>query len=436
MRLTVQLWTATAALATATAAMLIAAKTVDTPSPSLAVHEWGTFTSVAGADGSAIQWNVLGGKDDLPGFVNSGGYRCFKFRLAGTIRMETPVLYFYSKTNLAAHVNVQFPHGVITEWYPKGETTIYQSKNFMDKMPGPYGNRIYSDDAVSPTKSLIDPQPVGLDLLLVKLRPSMNGLDTSLRNLMSTISWANIKIEPASTPALPKGDQPSRYYAARAADASPLSVGDQHEGFLFYRGVGRMQPPLSARISSDGKIVIANTGSDPVPMAMLFENQSGRLGYSAAYTVRDSITLDRPSLTGSQTDLANQLEKALEAHGLFPKEAKAMVATWQDSWFEEGARLIYIIPSRAVDAFLPLHVDPAPTQTTRVFVGRIELITPEIKHTVEESMRNNDVSVAARYGRFLEPVLDRILDDNPVAAREVNRFRDKAFAAAASGTCR
>src|SRR5215472_13819569 len=104
MRLTVQIWTATAALATATAAMLIAAKTIDTPSPSLAVHEWGTFTSVAGADGSAIEWNVLGGKDDLPGFVNTGGYRCLKFRLAGTIRMETPVLYFYSKSNLAARV--------------------------------------------------------------------------------------------------------------------------------------------------------------------------------------------------------------------------------------------------------------------------------------------------------------------------------------------
>ena len=42
----------------------------------LTVHEWGTFTSVAGEDGSAIDWDALGGKNDLPGFVNSFGYRC------------------------------------------------------------------------------------------------------------------------------------------------------------------------------------------------------------------------------------------------------------------------------------------------------------------------------------------------------------------------
>jgi hypothetical protein len=35
----------------------------------LTVHEWGTFTSVAGKDGSAIEWDTLGCKDDLPGFV-------------------------------------------------------------------------------------------------------------------------------------------------------------------------------------------------------------------------------------------------------------------------------------------------------------------------------------------------------------------------------
>lgn len=64
-----------------------------------------------------------------------------------------------------------------------------------------------------------------------------------------------------------------------------------------------------------------------------------------------------------------------------------MVETWRDSWFEEGTRLIYIVPSRAVDAFLPMHVNPAPSQTARVFVGRIELITPEIVRSVEEPLQ-------------------------------------------------
>ena len=34
--------------------------------PGLTVHEWGTFTSVAGAGGRAIEWLPLGGPTDLP----------------------------------------------------------------------------------------------------------------------------------------------------------------------------------------------------------------------------------------------------------------------------------------------------------------------------------------------------------------------------------
>ena len=85
-----------------------------------------------------------------------------------------------------------------------------------------------------------------------------------------------------------------------------------------------------------------------------------------------------------------------------------MVETWRDSWFEEGSRLIYIVPSRAIDAFLPLQVEPAPSQTARVFVGRIELITPETTSAVEEAMAKSDWSAIDRYGRFLDPILTRI----------------------------
>jgi hypothetical protein len=103
---------------------------------------------------------------------------------------------------------------------------------------------------------------------------------------------------------------------------------------------------LSPHVSPDGKVVVANTGSDSVPTALLFENRGGRLGYSAAGIVRDSSTLDRPSLNGGLPQLRVHLENALVTEGLFPKEAHAMVETWQDSWFEEGSRLIYIVPSR------------------------------------------------------------------------------------------
>ena len=62
-----------------------------------------------------------------------------------------------------------------------------------------------------------------------------------------------------------------------------------------------------------------------------------------------------------------------------------MVETWRDSWFEEGTRLIYIVPSRVIHAVLPLQIEPGPSAVARVFVGRIELITPALKRTVTEA---------------------------------------------------
>src|SRR5438105_11936806 len=146
--------TLTFTLVLATGAFLIAAEIHSTQHGDLTVHEWGTFTSVAGEDGSAIDWDTLGGKDDLPAFVNNVGYRCFKWRLAGTVRMETPVMYFYSQREVTARVKVQFPHGVITEWYPKGDNAIYESKSLIDRLAMPLTSRIYSNDAIYQTKSL------------------------------------------------------------------------------------------------------------------------------------------------------------------------------------------------------------------------------------------------------------------------------------------
>src|SRR5215469_4599070 len=74
--------------------------------PGLVVHEWGTFTAVAGRSGSALEWSPLTPSDDLPAFVEHVGAVDFKSGLRGTIRMETPVLYFYSKreTNVSVRV--------------------------------------------------------------------------------------------------------------------------------------------------------------------------------------------------------------------------------------------------------------------------------------------------------------------------------------------
>src|SRR5687767_3721679 len=110
------------ALLAATFLIVVATpRTSDAPTD-LIVHEWGTFTSIAGPNGSAVEWMPTGGPTDLPCFVNSlvGTY---KFNIRGTIRMETPVLYFYSPRIAAVDVQVDFPQGVISEWYPQASLT-------------------------------------------------------------------------------------------------------------------------------------------------------------------------------------------------------------------------------------------------------------------------------------------------------------------------
>ena len=59
------------------------------------VHEWGTFTSIAGADGTAVEWLPQAGPADLPCFVARHRFNV-KGSLSGTVRMETPVVYFYA----------------------------------------------------------------------------------------------------------------------------------------------------------------------------------------------------------------------------------------------------------------------------------------------------------------------------------------------------
>ena len=62
----------------------------------LVVHEWGTFTSVAEEHGLPVQWAPLSGAEDLPCFVSKLDLKNYK-AFAGIVRMETPVLFFYSQ---------------------------------------------------------------------------------------------------------------------------------------------------------------------------------------------------------------------------------------------------------------------------------------------------------------------------------------------------
>ncbi len=374
--------------------LLVLTLVLAAPSPQdLTVHEWGTFTSIAGEDGLSVDWDTLGCRNDLPAFVNDYGYRGFKFRLMGTVRMETPVIYFYSPRELDAQVKVSFPKGVITEWYPRADNNIYQPDSGASLRP---------------------------------VSANLNGFDTSLRSVTGAIEWKNVRVQPETAPVFPVDHDGSRYYAARATDAAPVTAGGQQEKFLFYRGVGRFPVPLAARVSGEGAILVENRGADSVPGVILFENRHGRIGYRVAGSIAKSVTLEPPVLDGSLATLRRNLETTLIEHGLYAREARAMVETWKDSWFEEGSRLIYIVPSAAVHAILPLQITPAPSQTVRVFVGRIELVTPVTKQTLESAIARHDWTAVEPYERFLEPLLRRVYPGQPYRVSDVSQAFHKA----------
>src|ERR1041385_5299308 len=318
--------------------------------PVLTVHEWGTFTSIAGEDGLPVSWRTYGGRQDLPCFVNTFGG--VKSTLSGTVRMETPVLYFYGLRESVADVKVLFPKGTITEWYP------HQS--------GPRSNSLTS------------------------------------------VEWRNIRISPETEPDFPTGSGASHYYAARETDAAQLQVGSEKEKFLFYRGVGTFPLPLAAKATQDGKVLVRNLTSTGVNGVMLFENRGDKLRYLFAGSVHDEIALDRESLQSNWAGLLMDFERSLIDAGLYQKEARAMIETWRDSWFEEGTRLFYIVPKQAVDSILPLSVQPPPAETVRVFVGRMEIITPEIQEDVRQALARNDSSTLKKYGRFIEAIAKRV----------------------------
>ncbi|MFY9609583.1 MAG: hypothetical protein WAU45_13320 [Blastocatellia bacterium] len=343
----------------------------------LIVHEWGTFTSIAGRDGTAVEWRPLNGSSDLPDFVHetSGlregvglrhGTRCVKCEMEALVRMETPVIYFYAEKETTVSVRVDFPKGKITEWYPQARS-------------------VYNVDSGG------------------------------------AIDWGRVTVLPGAEVEFPIESNQSHYYPARETDAAPVRVcgerEQQHEKFLFYRGVGTFDLPLSARLA-DEKVVVNNRGRENIAQFILFENRDGMIGYRIHDLFKDEVALERPVLNQTIESLARDLEIILVANGLYEREASAMVKTWRDSWFEEGMRVFYVVPRKLTDSILPLRIDPSPAELTRVLVGRMEVITPEteqaIRHQVAKlrdssaDIRSEAARIIRKHGRFSEPVLKSI----------------------------
>jgi hypothetical protein len=139
---------------------------------------------------------------------------------------------------------------------------------------------------------------------------------------------------------------------------------------------------------------------------MLFENRGGKVGYRIVRDVQAGQMIEMPGLSSNIVSVQQELAQALTAAGLFPKEAAAMVATWRDSWFEEGMRVFYLTPRSVVDSVLPLHIAPAPEAVARVFVGRIELLPEYLKEAFAAAVAATDKKALDRFGRFYSPFIE------------------------------
>jgi hypothetical protein len=381
-------WTAGALLGFAALGLgTVFARAAGAQQSDLVAHEWGTFTSIAGNSGAAVEWYPWAAPSDLPDFIEHLEARELKLSLNGTIRMETPVIYFYSSRETTLSVHVSFAKGLITEWYP-------------------HATRSTPDRGKVRNASLSRNQPDG------------------------SVSWERVALRPDREGALPRERAPSRYYAARETGATPLEVsapgGEQYEKFLFYRGVSSEASPVTAKVLTSGRIEVTNFKEEPASHLFLFERRGTALGIRSLTNAASSAVVEAPELDRTVETVTEEIRAALLGHGLYPDEAQAMLETWKDSWFEEGSRLLYLVPETFVGRVLPLAISPEPGQTTRVFVGRLELVTPATRTAILTALARGDEPTLKKYNRFLEPMLRILLErESDPRQAEVIRQRQK-----------
>jgi hypothetical protein len=412
------------ALACILSATAVNAGDAASPAPApgkLVVHEWGTFTGLAGSDGVHVPFrSSVGG--DLPGFVFTRSEQALRHspdRAAAWLdlgnkdgilamqRMETPVVYFYTDVPREVEARVEFPQGQLTEFYP-------------------------------PVRSMT---------------PAYTGSDAG-KLQGSSLDWGKIRLDPgAGSARFPKADPASpqeaknHYFQARATDAATVRFSDRpgevhEENFLFYRGLGNFTLPVTVAASGNDRFFLRNAGPDPIASAFLIRITNGTARFSTYRNIspRQQQEMTLPPEGTVQCSLGDAVVKALVAEGLYEKEARAMVKTWESSWFGEegtGTRVLYTLPRRTTDELLPLRINPTPDETVRVLVGRIDVLTPEQEDKIAGLIKGLDAGITiskedARalkpMGRFLTPALERAADR--MAKTQAYKLRNAVYTAA------
>lgn len=329
----------------------------------LEVHEWGTFTVLQGSDGKTVRWYQSPDKIvDLPSFVRRplsyGKVRAFNFaNQLDSVRMETPVLYFYPKGPMEVRVSAAFPTGEITEVFPPSSFDYLQSGNTT------WRGRLLPPDA--PEKSFVPTAtgPKGRHYGAARAVPE---------------AWFFSQLPP-------------NYEQRKDAKGNPLPSPIDH--FIFYRGAGHSEqfPLRAVEQSTPGSYQLYNYFHQTIPKLFALRVSHGKSSWTTIdqlqrvkYDSKKKVSLNVHSLTFPEEEkdtkvvtreIREAMVAALHAEGLTLAEAKAMVATWDNLWFiEPGTRILAVLPQSYADEMVPLQISPKPEKLERVFVARLELL--------------------------------------------------------------
>jgi hypothetical protein len=423
---------------------------------SFIVHEWGTFLSVQGSNGEALG-GMVDSDEVLPPFVETRSIATWQRSMMRT-KGETPVTYFYTDRPRVVQVKVDMPEGLLTHWYP----SVCRFGPAPSEKPAPAPSDSYIDwcyVALLPVDSaaqwpatskmitirtkqggvftgwVLAENDTNVELIRQGGKPQIiNKKEIHERFEISASAGASAALLPVAN------EQTWRY--VRETDSALVRVQShdlhgqpviQDEKFLFYRGLGTFSLPFDVRSSENQRdglhLNLSNHFDHPIHGLFAIRVDKGTIQYVRLADLDGKASRDWAADVSLPTalplDVGVQMAKdavaeALQYAGLYAKEARAMVNTWERSYFRtDGLRLLYIVPRERVDAVLPIHIKPAPDKLVRVMVGRIEVLTPSREQEIEKfvsqlgasdfSTRQAASAGLAHLGRLGEPALRRVM---------------------------
>jgi hypothetical protein len=345
----------------------------------LVVHEWGTITTRHAPAGTPEgRLNRISESEVLPAFVHRyeppatkdkpekavGKSPLTPGRPDVTMRLETPVIYFYPPAGSSSvppfDVSVSFRGGIVNEFYPRAEASV----------------------------------EVDIDRVNAKIEAGhIKSWDGSVLNnyVVGGLRWRGLSLKDAVS--IPQTSSHAWLAPRRVRSTAVATPSGEGERYLFYRGVAHLdalvQTELSAaevRLRAPRRLhwlgapsmTIANLWLvDIRPDGSTAFREYSQIGITKAGASRElrriPLFAETDYTRGNLGNLRQSMKQALVAAGLFEDEAEAMLETWKDSYYRTpGLRIFYTVPDEWLSYFLPLRIS-VPHELKRVLVGRVDL---------------------------------------------------------------